>query len=128
MSKISKFLPILLLSFALAGCQTADAPLQVSTKPIELTVMQPIDPEPVRMQDVTWRVVTKENVNKFIDEQVKQTGNVNPVFVVISMKDYQALSLNLADLKRYIDQQKQIILYYRKATGKKPADAAPAAN
>jgi hypothetical protein len=31
------------------------------------------------------------------------------------MRDYENLALNLADLRRYIEQQKEIIVYYEKA-------------
>jgi len=31
------------------------------------------------------------------------------------MKDYENLALNIADIKRYLEQQKEIILYYEKA-------------
>jgi len=31
------------------------------------------------------------------------------------VKDYENLSLNFAELRRYIEQQKQIIVYYEKA-------------
>ena len=31
------------------------------------------------------------------------------------MKDYENLALNIADIKRYLDQQDEIILYYEKA-------------
>jgi hypothetical protein len=30
------------------------------------------------------------------------------------MQDYENLALNIADLKRYINQQKEIIVYYEK--------------
>ena len=33
----------------------------------------------------------------------------------ISVKDYENLSLNFAELRRYIEQQKQIIVYYENA-------------
>ena len=36
-------------------------------------------------------------------------------FVALSMKDYENLALNIADIKRYLEQQNQIILYYEKA-------------
>jgi predicted metal-dependent peptidase len=58
-------------------------------------------------------------LDQFIAEEAKKQGNSNPVFVVMSTKDYEALSLNLAELKRYIDQQKQIIVYYEGATAPK---------
>ena len=31
------------------------------------------------------------------------------------MKDYENLAINIADIKRYLEQQKEIILYYEKA-------------
>jgi hypothetical protein len=31
------------------------------------------------------------------------------------MKDYENLALNIADIKRYIGQQNEIIIYYEKA-------------
>jgi len=43
------------------------------------------------------------------------------------MRDYENLALNIGDLKRYIGQQKEIIVYYEKAVTKEP-DAAQANN
>ena len=37
------------------------------------------------------------------------------VFFAISVPDYENLSLNMSELKRYIDQQKTIIVYYEKS-------------
>ena len=37
------------------------------------------------------------------------------LFYVINVRDYETLSLNMAEIKRYIEQQKQIIMYYEKA-------------
>jgi hypothetical protein len=31
------------------------------------------------------------------------------------MRDYQALALNIADIRRYVNQQTQIIVYYEDA-------------
>tara|TARA_Y100000310_G_C20392455_1_gene673471 strand:- start:247 stop:393 length:147 start_codon:yes stop_codon:yes gene_type:complete len=37
------------------------------------------------------------------------------LFYVLSVRDYETLALNMAEIKRYIEQQKQIIIYYEKA-------------
>jgi hypothetical protein len=34
------------------------------------------------------------------------------VFFALSVPDYENMSLNVAELRRYIDQQKAVILYY----------------
>ena len=36
-------------------------------------------------------------------------------YVVLSMKDYENLAINIADLRRYIEQQTEIIIYYEEA-------------
>ena len=48
-----------------------------------------------------------------IDKYEKQYGEV--AFVVISMQDYENLALNIAELRRYINQQIEIIVYYEEA-------------
>jgi len=37
------------------------------------------------------------------------------------MKDYENLALNIADLRRYINQQGEIIVYYEEAVTEEPA-------
>jgi len=107
-------------ALAITGCASTRA-IDVTAKPTEVAIIQPADPEPVRMLQTKVRVVTASNMDEFIAEAKKAQGSENPVFVVITTKDYEALSLNIAELKRYIKQQQQIIAYYKKAT----AAAAP---
>ena len=38
----------------------------------------------------------------------------------MSVRDYETLALNMAEIKRYIEQQKQIIIYYEQAVAPKP--------
>lgn len=118
MSVTSKVIIAAVSATVLAGCASTRK-IDVVTTPTEYQVFQPARPAPIRMNNIKFRVVNKENLDQFIAEQSKKQGNDNPVFVVMSTKDYEALSLNLAELKRYIDQQKQIIVYYEGATAPK---------
>jgi len=36
-------------------------------------------------------------------------------FVALSVKDYENLALNVSELRRFINQQKEIIVYYEEA-------------
>jgi hypothetical protein len=63
-------------------------------------------------------VVSKENYEEFVTEFEKKNGG--DAYIAISVKDYENLSLNFAELRRYIEQQKQIILYYEEAV--KPSE------
>jgi hypothetical protein len=62
------------------------------------------------MTDVKWYTVTTDNIDEF--EKNFENENSDLVFFAISVPHYENLSLNLADIKRYIQQQKAIIVYY----------------
>ena len=113
-SKIKLAMAALVLP--LAACSSMPQKLEVTAKPVELNIIQPVDPQPVDMLKVQVKVITKENVEAFIKQAQKDLGTDNPVFVALSTRDYEALSLNIQELKRYIVQQQRIIAYYKKAT------------
>jgi len=70
-------------------------------------------PKPLQLNDTRVFVVTKDNFDEFQKEFTELYGDL--AFVALSMKDYENLALNIADIKRYLEQQKEIILYYEKA-------------
>jgi PHD/YefM family antitoxin component YafN of YafNO toxin-antitoxin module len=59
-------------------------------------------------------VVTEENFTEFKKKFQKENGEPLVAYV-ISVKDYETLAIDMAEIKRYIEQQKQIIIYYEKA-------------
>lgn len=65
------------------------------------------------LNEVKIYVVTKENIDQFEKDFEKKNGSL--VYIAISVKDYENLSLNFAELRRYIEQQQQIIVYYEEA-------------
>ena len=56
------------------------------------------------------------NLDQKIAEVEKMIGG-DFVVMAITPKGYENMAANLQDIKRYIKQQKEIILYYREATG-----------
>ena len=110
---------LLIATASITGCAGTTAPIQVDTKPVQLTIIQPAPPAPVSLSEVKVSVVTAETLDAFITQAKAEQGTDNPVFVVVSVKGYENLSLNIAELKRYILQQQQIIAYYRQATAQK---------
>lgn len=54
--------------------------------------------------------MTTDNIDEF--EKNFETDNGDLVFFAISVPHYENLSLNLADIRRFIEQQKAIIVYY----------------
>ena len=66
-------------------------------------------------------MVSKENYEEFVKEFEAKNGA--DAYIAISVKDYENLALNFAELRRYIEQQKQIIVYYENAV--KPEEKKP---
>ena len=65
------------------------------------------------MNRVKIYVVNKDNYEEFVKEFESKNGET--AWIAISVKDYENLSLNFAELRRYIEQQKEIIVYYEEA-------------
>lgn len=114
MTLISKLVWPLVAALALTACDDVKQ-VEIVTKPGQVQITQPDMPKPVKLYDVTFKVVTNNNVNQFIAEQ-KAKGSADYTFIAISIKDYENLAINLEELKRYIDQQKAVIVYYRTMT------------
>ena len=70
------------------------------------------------MNDVYFYVVTEDTLDEFKKRFAKDNGDL--LFYALSVRDYETIALNMAELKRFIDQQKQVIIYYEKAV--KPKD------
>ncbi len=70
-------------------------------------------PKPVQLNDVKVHVVNEENYNEFIQKFKEENGQV--AYVSLSMRDYENLALNIAELRRFINQQTDIIVYYEEA-------------
>ena len=83
------------------------------TNTVKTTVPIVAHPKQVHLNDIKIYVVSKENYVDFVKEFEAKNGG--DAYIAISIKDYENLSLNFAELRRYIEQQKQIIVYYENA-------------
>ena len=117
-----KTLAAMLAVLFLTGCSLfSPAPepeIKVVTKIEKTTVPTVSRPKPVQLNDVRVYVVNERILDQFIAEFKERHGEV--AFVALSMQDYENLALNVADMRRFINQQTQIIVYYEDAT--KPVD------
>ena len=83
------------------------------TNTVKTTVPIVAHPKGAQISNVKIYVVTAENYEQFVKDFTKKNGEL--AYIAISVKDYENLSLNFAELRRYIEQQKQIIVYYEEA-------------
>ena len=84
------------------------------TQAVKVTVPIATRPKPIDLVDTRVYVVNQANLQKFIEDFEAENGDL--AFVALSVKDYENLALNVSELRRFINQQKEIIFYYREAT------------
>jgi hypothetical protein len=88
--------------------------IEVSAKPIERQIAQPILPREIDLKEPYWYVVSAENLDEFLARVEKESGQV--VFFAMSVPDYELMAYNMQELKRYIKELKQVVIYYRTVT------------
>ena len=110
-------LPLLLLS---SGCSSWREVLPVEVKTVEVERKIPTQnrPRPVKLDDIYFYVVSADNFDDFRKRFEKENGDL--VFYALSVRDYETIAYNMAELKRFIDQQQQIIVYYEEAVKPNP--------
>jgi hypothetical protein len=119
--------------------------VKIVTKPVVIEIVQPVLPRPISLKEPKWYVVSdtkiielclknadtgkrdcklgKENLypeghtylDKFLDSIKKKHGG-DLVFVAMSVGDYELMSYNVQEIKRYIEQLGEVIIYYRNVT------------
>ena len=88
--------------------------VEVITKPIERQIVQPILPREIDLKEPYWYVVSEKNIDEFIERVEKEHGQL--VFLAMSVPDYELMAYNMQELKRYINELKEVVVYYRKVT------------
>ena len=88
--------------------------VEVITKPIERQIVQPILPREIDLKEPYWYVVSEKNIDQFIERVEKEHGQL--VFLAMSVPDYELMAYNMHEIKRYINELKEVVVYYRKVT------------
>ena len=114
--KTSKNLAIL-LTISMMGSSCSLLPtkeIQVTAKPMERTIVQPVMPREIDLKSVKWLTVTPENWEEQLKVIEEQEGEL--VFLALSIPDYELMAYNMQELKRYITELKDVVVYYREVT------------
>jgi len=88
--------------------------VEIITKPIERKIVQPILPREIDLKEPYWYVVSEKNIDEFLERVEKENGQL--VFLAMSVPDYELMAYNMQELKRYINELKEVVVYYRKVT------------
>ena len=124
--------------------------VEVVSKPLEIDIIQPTMPRNIALKEPKFYVVSeakitnpcvkneetgkkdcslgKENpdwpegytyLDRFLDD-MKRMNSGDVVFVAMSISDYELMSYNMQELRRYIREVQEVVVYYRNVTIKNP--------
>jgi hypothetical protein len=71
-------------------------------------------PREIDLKEPYWYVVSEKNIDEFLSRVEKDQGQI--VFFAMSVPDYELMAYNMQELKRYINELKEVVVYYRKVT------------
>ena len=110
-----KNLALISLSIFLASCSTfqqAVKPVQVKTIAERSPIYHPPLPYPMSLTNVDWEVLTPTTMQEYLDSL--SAWNAPPrAFYSLSAREYENLSMDMAEITRYTKDILAIIKYYR---------------
>ena len=125
-----RILLILLLATCNGCALLGNDPYVPEVKPVEVVtitkpaaVYHPPLPNKVNTKPVEWTVLTPAIMSEYLTDLEMGEAPTN-VYYGISPTGYENLSVNMAELKRYIRQVLSIVDYYQKLDKQEDADAS----
>ena len=107
----------LLSVLLLSSCSLLKQPpreVEIKTVPIKIKITQPVLPRPIDLKEPQWYVVSDKNIDEFLVNIEKESGTM--VFFAMSPGDYELMAYNLQEIKRYVKELKEVLIYYKKVT------------
>ena len=117
--KITTLLVLILLisSCSMGGRRATPNPVEIITEPIQIEIYHPPLPKAIQLERPDWFVVSENNIDEFLEKLSKIQGVEEvPTFFALSPQGYEKMSGNLQEMRRYILEQKEIIVYYKTVT------------
>lgn len=104
------------LVLLLSSCSSFKPEKEIITveKIVKPTIAIALKPTPIVMKDADVIVVTEKNFEEVVSK-IKQKQNGQFVVYALDLKSFENLAINMEQIKRYIEQQNEVILYYERA-------------
>ena len=71
-------------------------------------------PREIDLKQPQWIAITPENWEEQLARIEQQEGEL--VFLAMTIPDYEIMAYNMQEIKRYITELKDVVVYYRKVT------------
>ena len=96
---------------ALLGWRALEG-IEIKKKAVDRTPLNLADPQPLKPTAPQWRVITPENQAQVFAEL--KSKNIDQVLFALTDDGYEELSVDIAQIRALIAQQRDIIVKYRK--------------
>ena len=96
------------------SCSLIPKQVDVISKPLDRQIAQPMVPRGIDLKEPYWYVVSEKNLDEFLERIKKDEGQI--VFFAMSVPDYELMAYNTQELKRFITELQQVIVYYKEVT------------
>jgi hypothetical protein len=90
--------------------------IEITAKPMDRTIVQPVMPREIDLKEPMWIAVTPDNWEEQLALIEEQEGEI--LFLAMTIPDYEVMAYNMQEIKRYITELKDVVVYYRKVTTK----------
>ena len=112
MKKIALILSLALIASGCSMIQPKAKPVSVTTIAKQQPMYHPPLPMEVQMDPVDWEILTPDSIQLYLDN-LKKGEAPRRAFYSLSSKEYENLSMDMADITRYITEVLGIIRFYR---------------
>jgi molybdopterin-biosynthesis enzyme MoeA-like protein len=125
-SIVSKLIAVLLISLTISGCSFFRTPVppepivKIVERTVEREINQPVMPRAIDLKEPVWMVVSEANLDEFLERNKKEEGTV--VFFAMTPADYELMAYNMQEIKRYVNEMKQVVVYYKTVTETKESE------
>ena len=110
-NKMKNIILLSLLAVFLTSCGSSVQEIQVTTVEVSKTPLNLPNPDPLKLQDVEWIIITKDNAME-IFEKLKAAGGEYALFAVEDT-GYEKIQVNYTDIRNKLAEQKQLLLAYK---------------
>lgn len=110
-NKMKNILLLGLLAVFLSSCSESVQEIQVTTVEVSKTPLNLPNPDPLKLQDVEWIIITKDNAMEIFDK-LKAAGGEYALFAVEDT-GYEKIQVNYTDIRNKLAEQKQLLLAYK---------------
>ena len=112
MKKLAIIVSLALIASGCSMIQPKAKPVSVTTIAKQQPMYHPPLPMEVQMDPVDWEILTPDSIQLYLDN-LKKGEAPRRAFYSLSSKEYENLSMDMADITRYITEILGIIRFYR---------------